>query len=69
MFGIQLLRNLLKQIHIFQQKQLAEDAATTWINSSMNLKSLKRFKDDVKEVAVNYECGISLQNYSDIKVS
>jgi translation initiation factor IF-2 len=32
------------------------------------INALKRFKDDVKEVAVNYECGISLQNYSDIKV-
>lgn len=31
------------------------------------INALKRFKDDVKEVAVNYECGISLQNYSDIK--
>ena len=32
------------------------------------INALKRFKDDVKEVAVNYECGISLQNYHDIKV-
>ncbi|BEH00154.1 translation initiation factor IF-2 [Bacteroides sedimenti] len=32
------------------------------------INALKRFKDDVKEVATNYECGISLQNYSDIKV-
>ena len=28
---------------------------------------MKRFKDDVKEVATNFECGISLQNYNDIK--
>ena len=32
------------------------------------INALKRFKDDVKEVAVNYECGISLLNYNDIKV-
>jgi translation initiation factor IF-2 len=32
------------------------------------INALKRFKDDVKEVAVNFECGISLQNYNDIKV-
>ncbi len=32
------------------------------------INALKRFKDDVKEVAVNYECGISLVNYHDIKV-
>jgi len=29
--------------------------------------SLRRFKDDVKEVAAGYECGISLENYNDIK--
>ena len=31
------------------------------------LASLRRFKDDVREVAVNYECGISLEKYNDIK--
>lgn len=30
--------------------------------------SLKRFKDDVKEVASGYECGITIEGYSDIKV-
>ncbi len=30
--------------------------------------SLRRFKDDVKEVASGYECGISIENYNDIKV-
>ena len=30
--------------------------------------TLKRFKDDVKEVAQNYECGIRIENYNDIKV-
>lgn len=33
-----------------------------------NLSSLKRFKDDVKEVAESYECGIGIENYNDIKV-
>jgi translation initiation factor IF-2 len=32
------------------------------------LASLKRFKDDVKEVATNYECGLNIQNFNDIKV-
>jgi translation initiation factor IF-2 len=32
------------------------------------LAALKRFKDDVKEVNVNYECGISLNGNDDIKV-
>ncbi|MBO7611369.1 MAG: translation initiation factor IF-2 [Elusimicrobia bacterium] len=31
--------------------------------------AIKRFKDDVKEVEKGYECGISLENFSDIKVS
>ena len=33
-----------------------------------NIAALKRFKDDVKEVASGYECGISIENYNDIKV-
>ncbi|MBU5614836.1 translation initiation factor IF-2 [Geomonas azotofigens] len=32
------------------------------------LGSLRRFKDDVKEVATGYECGMSLENYNDIKI-
>lgn len=32
------------------------------------ISSLKRFKDDVKEVAKGYECGIMLENFNDIKV-
>lgn len=32
------------------------------------LSSLKRFKDDVKEVIGGFECGIGLENYDDIKV-
>ena len=32
------------------------------------LKTLKRFKDDVKEVKEGYECGIAFENYDDIKV-
>ena len=32
------------------------------------INALKRFKDDVKEVGVNFECGISLVNFNDIQV-
>ena len=31
------------------------------------MESLKRFKDDVKEVAEGYECGICVRNYNDLK--
>ncbi|WP_110929453.1 translation initiation factor IF-2 [Bacillus massiliglaciei] len=31
------------------------------------IDALKRFKDDVKEVATNYECGITIKNYNDVK--
>ncbi|HSB32452.1 MAG TPA: translation initiation factor IF-2 [Candidatus Sulfobium mesophilum] len=32
------------------------------------LSTLKRFKDDVKEVQTGYECGILIENYNDLKV-
>ena len=32
------------------------------------LKTLKRFKEDVKEVSENYECGIAFERYEDIRV-
>jgi len=31
------------------------------------LDSLKRFKDDVKEVAKGYDCGLQIKNYNEIK--
>lgn len=32
------------------------------------ISSLKRFKDDVREVQTGYECGLGIENYNDIKV-
>ena len=32
-----------------------------------SINALKRFKDDVKEVTTNFECGISLVNYNDLR--
>ena len=37
-------------------------------NATAELGSLKRFKDDVKEVLMGMECGITIKNYSDLKV-
>ncbi len=47
------------------QVRLVRDNIVVWEGK---MSSLKRFKDDVKEVANGYECGISLENYNDIKV-
>jgi translation initiation factor IF-2 len=32
------------------------------------ISSLKRFKDDVREVQTGFECGIGLDGYNDVKV-
>jgi translation initiation factor IF-2 len=47
------------------QVRLVRDNIVVWTGK---LSSLKRFKDDVREVASNYECGIGLENYNDLKV-
>ena len=36
---------------------------------SGELSSLKRFKDDVKEVASGYDCGLTIHNYNDLRES
>ncbi len=36
--------------------------------ANTRIASLRRFKDDVKEVAQGFECGVGLENYNDIKV-
>ena len=35
---------------------------------SGNLGSLKRFKDDVKEVLSGYECGLNIESFNDLKI-
>lgn len=37
------------------------------LSTTENLYPLKRFKDDAKEVAKDFECGIQLEKYNDIK--
>ena len=45
--------------------RLLRDGATVWQG---RLESLKRFKDDVREVLAGFECGLSLDGMNDIKV-
>ena len=46
------------------QARLLRDNVVTWTGE---LDSLKRFKDDVREVKSGFECGLSLKNFDDIK--
>ncbi|AUM65852.1 translation initiation factor IF-2 [Brevibacillus laterosporus] len=52
--------------------KLSRDAGARLIRDGVviyegKLDTLKRFKDDVKEVATNYECGVTLERFTDIK--
>ena len=47
------------------QMRLVRDSVQIYVGK---LTSLRRFKDDVREVVQGYECGIGLENYNDIKV-
>jgi translation initiation factor IF-2 len=47
------------------QMRLIRDGIVTF---NGKIATLRRFKDDVKEVVQNYECGINIENYNDIKV-
>jgi translation initiation factor IF-2 len=44
--------------------RVMRDAAEVWHG---NIKALRRFKDDVREVASGYECGISLDGFNDFQ--
>jgi translation initiation factor IF-2 len=46
-------------VRVLRQEQLVVESTVS---------SLKRFKDDVKEVASGYECGVGIKDYSDFKV-
>ncbi len=46
------------------QARLLRDNVVIWTGE---LESLKRFKDDVREVKAGFECGLSLKGYDDIK--
>jgi translation initiation factor IF-2 len=46
--------------------RIIRDGVVVYDNAKIT--SLKRFKDDAKEVAKGYECGIMIENYNDVKV-
>ncbi len=46
------------------RSRLVRDGRVVWEGK---IASLKRFKDDAREVAAGYECGIGLENYNDLK--
>ena len=53
---------------IFRNSQirLIRDGVVTYTGE---LASLKRFKDDVKEVSKGYDCGLQVKNYNDIQLN
>jgi translation initiation factor IF-2 len=52
------------KIHRNTKVNLVRDGIVVYTGE---LASLKRFKDDAKEVAAGYECGLSIKNYNDIR--
>jgi translation initiation factor IF-2 len=59
--GCMVLDGLVKR---GSQVRLLRDNVVTWTGE---LDSLKRFKDDVREVKGGFECGLNLKNYNDIQ--
>ena len=45
---------------------MIRDGVVAWEG---NIGSLRRFKDDVGEVREGFECGISLENFNDVKAN
>mgnify|MGYP003339148323 CR=1 FL=1 len=60
--GCMVLEGMVKRS---SRARLLRDNVVIWTGE---LDSLKRFKDDVKEVKGGFECGLSLKNYNDIQV-
>ena len=52
------------KVHRSDKVRVVRDGIVVY---TADINALKRFKDDVKEVATNFECGISLVNFNDIQ--
>ena len=59
--GCQVLEGMVKRA---SNVRLLRDNVVIWTGE---IDSLKRFKDDVREVKSGFECGLTLKNYNDIK--
>ena len=53
------------KIHRVDRARVVRDGIVV---HTADIAALKRYKDDVKEVATNFECGVSLVNFNDIQV-
>ena len=60
--GVRVMEGSIARAH---QVRLLRDGVILWTGK---LASLKRFKDDVREVEKGYECGMNLEGFNDIKV-
>ena len=60
--GVRVMEGSIARAH---QVRLLREGVILWTGK---LASLKRFKDDVREVEKGYECGINLEGFNDIKV-
>jgi translation initiation factor IF-2 len=66
--GCQVIEGRIKRDH---KVRLIRDGIVVYPTAegaSAELGSLKRYKDDVKEVLMGMECGLTIKNYSDVKV-
>ncbi len=61
----QIIKKPLKTRMIRDKVRVLRDGVVIYTGK---IESLRRFKDDVKEVASGYECGIGVEKYNDIKV-
>ena len=59
------MKTILTQINRRLNVRIIRDGVVAYTGK---LSSLKRFKDDVNEVKKGFECGLSIENYNDIKV-
>ena len=58
---------LLRNIRKIVRNSLVRIVRDGIIIADDKIASLRRFKDDVKEVAEGYECGVTLEHFNDVK--